>query len=91
MVWNDLHRGATIIVDGNGRIAAATEIDAVSASDLQAVADGRSVNFKPAEQIETSSGESAGNIAEHPLFVVSVSKAAPNAKISRDQSSAHRH
>ncbi|MGO8934119.1 MAG: redoxin domain-containing protein [Terracidiphilus sp.] len=76
-------RPTTVIVDGNGKIAAVTEIDAVSASDLQAVAEGKSVNFKPVEQIETSNGESAANPAEHPLFVVSVSKAAPNAKTSR--------
>ena len=76
-------RGVTIIVDGNGRIVAATEIDTVSASDLQAVADGRSVAFRPAEEIVTSRGESAGNIAAQPLFAVSVSKAATDAKVSQ--------
>ena len=41
-------RPTTIIVDGNGKIVAATEIDSVSAADLQAVAEGKSVTFKPA-------------------------------------------
>jgi hypothetical protein len=55
----------------------------VSASDLQAVADGKSVNFKPVEQIVTSSGESSTDAVIHPLFAVSVSEAAPDAKTSR--------
>ncbi len=76
-------RGVTIIVNGNGRIVAVTEIVAVGASDLQAVAEGRSVAFKPAEEIVTSRGESAANIAAQPLFAVSVSKAATDAKLSQ--------
>ncbi|MFY9855757.1 MAG: redoxin domain-containing protein [Terracidiphilus sp.] len=76
-------RPTTIIVDGNGKIVAATEIDSVSAADLQAVAEGKSVTFKPAEEIVTSSGVSAADSATHPLFAVSLSKAAPDAKYSQ--------
>ena len=76
-------RPTTVIVDGNGKIAAVTEIESVSAGDLQAVADGRSVAFKPAEEIVTSSGKSTADVATRPLFAVSVSKAAADAKLSQ--------
>ena len=76
-------RPTTIIIDGNGKIVAATEIDSVSAADLEAVAEGKSVTFKPAEEIVTSSGVSAADAATHPLFAVSLSKAAPDAKGSQ--------
>jgi uncharacterized protein (TIGR03435 family) len=73
----------TIIVDGNGKIVAATDIDSVSAADLQAVAEGKSVAFKPTTETVTSSGPSAMDAATHPLFAVSLSKAAPDAKLTR--------
>jgi len=73
-------RPTSIIIDGSGRIVAATEIDSVSAADLQAVAEGKSVAFKPATEIITSSEASTPDVAAHPLFAVSVSKAALNAK-----------
>ncbi len=76
-------RPTTVIVDGNGKIAAVTEIDAVSASDLQAVAEGREVAFKPAEEIVTSSGKSIADVAVRSLFAVSVSKAPIDAKLSQ--------
>jgi thiol-disulfide isomerase/thioredoxin len=76
-------RPTTIVVDGSGKIVAATEIDSVSASDLQAVAEGRSVSFKPAMEIVTSDGPSATDAAVPPLFALSLSKAAPDAKVSR--------
>jgi thiol-disulfide isomerase/thioredoxin len=76
-------RPTTVIVDGNGKIVAVTEIDSVSAADLQAVAEGKSVTFKPAEEIVTSSGASAAETATQPLFAVSLSKAAPDAKSSQ--------
>jgi len=73
----------TIIVDGNGKIAAITDIDSVSAADLQAVAEGKSVAFKPAMEITSSSGPSAADSATAPLFAVSLSKAASDATFSR--------
>lgn len=76
-------RPTTIIVDGNGKIVAATEIDSVSAADLQAVAEGRSVAFKPTEEIVTSSGASAAEPATPPLFAVSLTKVASDAKVSQ--------
>ena len=76
-------RPTTIIVDGNGKIVAATEIDSVSAADLQAVAERKSVTFKPTMEITSSSGPSASDAATQPLFAVSVSKAAPDAKVSQ--------
>jgi hypothetical protein len=69
-------------VDGNGRIVAVTEIDSVSAADLQAVAEGKNVAFKPAETI-VSGGASTPDAAAHPLFEVSLSKAASDAKFSQ--------
>jgi thiol-disulfide isomerase/thioredoxin len=77
-----MSRPTTIIVDGKGRIVATTEIDSVNVADLQAVAEGRSVAFKPAMEIASSSGASATDSATHPLFAVSFSNAAPDAKLS---------
>jgi uncharacterized protein (TIGR03435 family) len=73
----------TIVIDGNGKIVAATEIDSVSAADLRAVAEGKSVAFKPATEMVTSSAPSGMDAATHPLFAVSLSKAAPDAKFTR--------
>jgi thiol-disulfide isomerase/thioredoxin len=74
-------RPTTIIVDGNGKIVAVTEIDSLSGADLQAVAEGKNVAFKPVMEItETSVPSSPG--AERSLFAVSVSKASPDAKMS---------
>jgi thiol-disulfide isomerase/thioredoxin len=76
-------RPTSIIIDGNGKIVAATEIDSVSATDLQAVAEGKSVAFKPTEEIVPSSGAYVPDTATQPLFAVSVSKSAPDAKTSQ--------
>ena len=76
-------RPTTIIIDGNGKIVAVTEIDSVSAADLQAVAEGKSVAFKPVSEIITSNGASDAGTATLPLFFVSLGKAAPDAKESR--------
>ena len=75
-------RPTSIIIDGNGKIVAATEIDSVSAADLRAVAEGKSVAFKPVSEIITSNGASDADTATLPLFSVSFNKAAPNAKES---------
>lgn len=75
-------RPTSIIIDANGKIVAATEIDSVSAADLQAVAEGKSVAFKPTEEIVTSNGASATDTSTQALFAVSLSKAAPDAKDS---------
>ena len=72
-------RPTTIIVDRNGKIVADTEIDSVTAADLQAVAEGRDVVFKPTMEITETSVPSSPD-AEHSLFAVSVSKASPDAK-----------
>jgi uncharacterized protein (TIGR03435 family) len=72
-------RPTTIIVDRNGKIVADTEIDSVTAADLQAVAEGRDVAFKPTMEITETSVPSSPD-AEHSLFAVSVSKASPDAK-----------
>jgi thiol-disulfide isomerase/thioredoxin len=76
-------RPTTIIVDGNGKIVAVTEIDSVSAASLQAVAEGKNVAFKPASEFIVTSGESTPDEATQPLFAVSLSKAASNAKFSQ--------
>jgi uncharacterized protein (TIGR03435 family) len=72
-------RPTTIIVDGNGKIVAVTEIDSVSATDLRAVAEGKNVAFKPTMEITEVSVPSSPD-AERALFAVSVSKASPDAK-----------
>jgi uncharacterized protein (TIGR03435 family) len=72
-------RPTTIIVDGNGKIVAVTEIDSVSAADLQTVAEGKNVAFKPTMEITETSVPSSPD-AERSLFAVSVSKASPDAK-----------
>jgi len=76
-------RPTTIIIDGNGKIVAATEIDSVSAADLQAVAEGKLVTFTPTEEIVTSNGATAPDAASQSLFTVSLCKAAPDARLSQ--------
>jgi thiol-disulfide isomerase/thioredoxin len=75
-------RPTTIIVDGNGKIVAATEIDSVNAADLQAVSEGKNVAFKPAMEITEASVPSSPDTAR-PLFSVSVTRASPDAKTVR--------
>ena len=75
-------RPTTVIVNGNGKVVAVTEIDSVGAADLQAVAAGKSVAFKPVSEIVETTVQSRPSV-EHPLFAVSVSKALPNATMSR--------
>jgi thiol-disulfide isomerase/thioredoxin len=72
-------RPTTIIVDGNGKIVASTEIESVSAADLQAVAAGKNVAFKPTMEITEASVPSSPD-AERSLFAVSVTRASPDAK-----------
>jgi len=74
-------RPTTVIVDPRGRIAAVTEIDSVTASDLRAVAAGKLVAFKPAMEITTSSEPPTPETSQT-LFAVSISKAASDAKFS---------
>jgi thiol-disulfide isomerase/thioredoxin len=76
-------RPTSIIIDGNGKIVAATEIDSVSAANLQAVAEGKSVMFKPVSETNTSDCAYTADAATQPLFSVSLSKAAPAAKDSQ--------
>jgi thiol-disulfide isomerase/thioredoxin len=75
-------RPTTVIVDGNGKIVAVTEIDSVSEADLKAVAEGKSVAFKPASAITAAPEESPPDAALA-LFAVSVSKASPDATASQ--------
>jgi thiol-disulfide isomerase/thioredoxin len=74
-------RPTTIIVNGNGKIVAVTEIDSLSAPDLQAVAEGKNVAFKPTMEI-TETNVPPSPDAERPLFSVSVTKAASDAKMA---------
>lgn len=74
-------RPTTIIVDGNGKIIAVTEIDSVSAADLQVVAEGKNVAFKPVMEIAEVSVPASPDV-ERSLFAVSVSKASPDAKMA---------
>lgn len=74
-------RPTTIIVDGNGKIVAATEIDSLSTADLRAVAAGKSAVLKPAMEITEASVPSSPD-AVRALFSVSVSKASTDAKMA---------
>ena len=77
-------RPTTVIVDGNGKIFAVTGIDTVTTADLQSVAEGKAVAFKPAEEIITASSASLPSGGQQ-LFAVSVSKALPDAKETQIQ------
>lgn len=72
-------RPTTVIVDGNGKIVAVTDIDSVTAADLKAVAEGKNVAFKPAFEIVEASVPSSPD-TKRLLSSVSVSKASPDAK-----------
>ncbi|HEX5283465.1 MAG TPA: redoxin domain-containing protein [Bryocella sp.] len=75
-------RPTTVIIGGNGKIVAVTEIESVTAADLRAVAEGKKVAFKPVSETVEVTAPSSSNIpnAGHALFAVSVTKAAPDAK-----------
>lgn len=75
-------RPTTVIVDGNGKVVAVTEIDLVSAADLQSVAEGKKVAFKPAMEIVDVS-PSATPAGSRKMPSVSVTKASPDAKLSQ--------
>jgi len=74
-------RPTTIIVDGDGKMVAATDIDSLTATDLRAVAAGKNPLLKPAMEITEASAPSSPN-TEHAMFAVSISKASPDAKSS---------
>src|SRR5579875_344137 len=73
-------RPTTVVINGDGRVVAVTEIESVKVADLQAVARGESVRFKPAPEIVEASGGSIADAGTQPLFAVSVSKAPSDAK-----------
>jgi uncharacterized protein (TIGR03435 family) len=75
-------RPTTIIVDGNGKIVAVTDIESVNAADLQAAAAGKDVSFKPAAEITETTVPSNPD-ADSPLFSVAVTKASEDAKMGR--------
>ncbi len=75
-------RPTTIIIDRGGKIVAVTEIESVTVPDLQAVAAGTTVAFKPAMEITTASGASDPGTISHTIYAVSISKAAPDATFS---------
>jgi uncharacterized protein (TIGR03435 family) len=70
----------TIIVDGQGRIAAVTSPQDLTTAKLQAVADGKTVRFAPMLDIDALvKSESPASDAK-PLFELSLTKAPPNAQ-----------
>ena len=75
-------RPTTVIVDANGKIAAVTEIDSLTATDLEAVAAGKSVVFKPASSIIIARAPSKPDAAAQTLFSISIARAAPGTKRS---------
>lgn len=77
-VWQ---RPTTIIVGTNGRIVATTLPEHLETSDLRALADGKSVKFEAAEIESASTGKATTQATARPLFEISLSKAAPDAKL----------
>lgn len=77
-------RPTTIIVDKDGRIVAATKPENLTAADLLAVADGKTVKFKPLPVMDKAEMPGAAYPVPtvKPLYEVSLSKAAPDAKSS---------
>ena len=72
-------RPASIIVDTDGRIVAVTNLYTVKAVDLQAVADGKSVNFEPADEPKPVSQAAktsvkAPAVDDKPLYEVSLTR-----------------
>jgi thiol-disulfide isomerase/thioredoxin len=75
-------RPTGVIIDQNGKVVAVTGLDSVTAADLEAVAAGKKVTFKPPEDIVEASAPTKP-AAEQPLFSVTVSQAAPDQKQSQ--------
>jgi uncharacterized protein (TIGR03435 family) len=71
-------RPTTIIVDGRGRIVAATTPENLTATDLLAVADGKSVKFKPVADVKVPVKTASLAATVKPLYEVSLTKAAPD-------------
>ena len=74
-------RPVSIIVDGQGKMIAATQPDFLEVSDLQAVAAGKPVKFKPVVDIEALRTTAAPTSAVKPLFGITLSKAAPDVHV----------
>lgn len=74
-------RPTTVIVDGKGRIVAATQPQDIHAADLLAVAAGKSVKFKPVEDLGALIRTASPAATVKPLYEVSLTKAAPNTKL----------
>jgi uncharacterized protein (TIGR03435 family) len=72
----------TVIVDGKGKVVAVTDIESVSAADLEAVAEGKNVAFKPDSEITTATAASRPANAPQALFAISLTKASPDANMS---------
>lgn len=72
-------RPTTVIVDGNGKVVAVTEVDSVTAADLKAVAEGKDVVFKPILGVTVVSGASSPS-DKGALFSVSITKASADEK-----------
>jgi uncharacterized protein (TIGR03435 family) len=77
----------TIIVNGQGRIVAATSPEELTATNLLEVASGKSVKFKPAQNAEAPARTASIEANVKPLYDVSLSKAAPDAKAMMSESS----
>jgi uncharacterized protein (TIGR03435 family) len=73
-------RPTTVIVDGRGRIVAATNPENIEATDLLAVADGKKVKFEPVQDSGVPSSAASHAGAARPLYEVSLSKAEPDVK-----------
>lgn len=74
-------RPTTIIVDGKGRIVAATQPQDIRTVDLLAVAAGKSVKFKPVGNVEALIRTASPAASMKPLYEVSLTRAAPNTKL----------
>lgn len=73
-------RPTTIIVDGKGRVVAATLPEELKAEDLVAVSEGKPVEFRPLPDLKAIMADAKPASGEKPVFEISLSKSAPDAK-----------
>ncbi len=71
----------TILVDSKGRIVAATSPENIKSADLLAVAAGKSVKFKPIEDLGALIRADTPAATVKPLYEVSLTKVPPGTKL----------
>lgn len=73
-------RPTTVIVDGQGKVVAATNPELLKAADLIAVSEGKPVKFEPVPDLKALMASVKPANEVKPIFELEVSKSAPDAK-----------